>query len=226
MPDSGPENAVVEMAGEPVVRRQSGMLPPLAEDPSKKLPPVNVGRSSVGADTTGVAAGSDLQLPTQESSPVSPHPGENMPRVPPVRKSSFLTPRSTSITKDKKLSASLKAELGRIFNMLDADHSGEVTVPELMGACGSTLEEAEEQMDEYDLDGNGTLDCDEFLAYFTAQLNVGMTEEEIRKGMALRTGFGCKKRMALWMDGELMTVVMRKSSRFDQHTLSLSAVRL
>jgi calmodulin len=77
------------------------------------------------------------------------------------------------------------AEFREAFNIFDKDGDGRITAKELgtvMRSLGQNPSEAELQdmVNQVDLDGNGTIEFDEFLYMMSRQMRDGDTEEDIK----------------------------------------------
>ncbi|KAH0789178.1 Calmodulin [Histomonas meleagridis] len=88
------------------------------------------------------------------------------------------------MSEDLNLTPEQIAEFREAFNIFDKDGDGRITAKELgtvMRSLGQNPSEAEIQdmVNEVDIDGNGTIEFDEFLYMMSRQLREGDTEEEI-----------------------------------------------
>ena len=88
------------------------------------------------------------------------------------------------MAEDLNLTPEQIAEFREAFNIFDKDGDGRITAKELgtvMRSLGQNPSEAELQdmVNEVDLDGNGTIEFDEFLYMMSRQMREGDTEEEI-----------------------------------------------
>ena len=77
------------------------------------------------------------------------------------------------------------AEFREAFNIFDKDGDGRITAKELgtvMRSLGQNPSESELQdmVNEVDLDGNGTIEFDEFLIMMSRQMREGDTEEAVK----------------------------------------------
>ena len=89
------------------------------------------------------------------------------------------------MAEDLNLTPEQIAEFREAFNIFDKDGDGRITAKELgtvMRSLGQNPSEAELQdmVNEVDLDGNGTIEFDEFLYMMSRQMREGDTEEEIK----------------------------------------------
>ena len=88
------------------------------------------------------------------------------------------------MSEDLNLTPEQIANFREAFNVFDKDGDGRITAKELgtvMRSLGQNPSEAEIQdmVNEADIDGNGTIEFDEFLYMMSRQLREGDTEEEI-----------------------------------------------
>jgi len=89
------------------------------------------------------------------------------------------------MAEDLNLTPEQISEFREAFNIFDKDGDGRITAKELgtvMRSLGQNPSEAELQdmVNEVDLDGNGTIEFDEFLYMMSRQMREGDTEEEIK----------------------------------------------
>ncbi|KAH0794233.1 Calmodulin [Histomonas meleagridis] len=92
--------------------------------------------------------------------------------------------KAEDMSEDLNLTPEQIAEFREAFNIFDKDGDGRITAKELgtvMRSLGQNPSEAEIQdmVNEVDIDGNGTIEFDEFLYMMSRQLREGDTEEEI-----------------------------------------------
>jgi calmodulin len=88
------------------------------------------------------------------------------------------------MAEDLNLTPEQIAEFREAFNIFDKDGDGRITAKELgtvMRSLGQNPSEAELQdmVNEVDIDGNGTIEFDEFLYMMSRQMREGDTEAEI-----------------------------------------------
>jgi calmodulin len=108
------------------------------------------------------------------------------------------------MVEDLNLTPEQLAEFRDAFGIFDKDGDGQITAAELgivLQSLGQNPSEAElqEMVNEIDLDGNGTIEFDEFLYMMSRQMREGDTEPEIVEAFRVFDKDG---------DGKLTTVEM------------------
>merc|ERR1712182_33328 len=105
---------------------------------------------------------------------------------------------STTMGKPKPLTDEQKREIAEAFDLFDTDGSGAIDAKELkiaMQALGfePTTEEVAKMVSDIDLDGNATVEFEEFIEMMEGKMAGKDPVEEMKKAFALYDQDGCGK---------------------------------
>lgn len=101
--------------------------------------------------------------------------------------------REKASTKKQRMTAEEKAQLKTVFDLFDADGGGSIDALEMktvMKALGFniTKQQVEQMIAEIDIDGNGTVDFQEFLELLEGASSLSDPQTEWKKAFTLFTG--------------------------------------
>merc|ERR1712093_562303 len=106
--------------------------------------------------------------------------------------------QNASMPKPKEMTDEQKKEVKEAFDLFDTDGSGAIDAAELkiaMQALGfePTVEEVAKMVSDIDLDGNATVEFEEFIEMMEGKMSGKDPVEEMKKAFALYDQDGCGK---------------------------------